>query len=103
MFVSMTRARTSDQPIENATIVAEEMVRWLREIEGFHGMVMLSREGSSVGVTFWESRDVAEKHKVARMQFIERMLSVADVELEEILEYDVTFADVGPLRAGFVA
>jgi hypothetical protein len=27
--------KTSDQPIENATVVAEEMLRWLREIEGF--------------------------------------------------------------------
>jgi hypothetical protein len=101
MFVSLTRAKTSDQPIGNATIVAGEMVRWLREIEGFEGMVMLSREGSSVGMTFWQSRAIAERHKAARMQFIDRMLSVADVELEEILEYEVTFADVPELRVGF--
>jgi hypothetical protein len=100
VYVSMTRVRTSDQPIENATIVAEEMLRWLRDIEGFEGMVMLSREGSSVGLTFWANREVAERHRVARMQFIERMTSAADVEVEEIVEYEVTFAELGPLTAG---
>jgi hypothetical protein len=97
VFVSLTRVTTSDQPIENATIIAEEMLRWLREIEGFHGMVVLSREGSSVGLTFWESREVAEQHRVARMQFLDRMTSVADVQIEEILDYDVTFANLGPV------
>jgi hypothetical protein len=100
VFVSLTRVKTSDQPIENATIVGEEMERWLREIEGFDGFLMLSREGTSIGLTFWKSREVAEQHRVARMQFIDRMLSAADVQIEEIVDYDVTFAHVGPLTIG---
>jgi hypothetical protein len=98
VYVSGARVRTSDQPIENATIVAEEMHSWLREIEGFEGFVMLSRPGSTIGLTFWESRDVAEHHRVARMEFLDRMTSVADVEIEEVLDYEVTFADVGALK-----
>ena len=47
--------------------------RWLRDIEGYHGFLMLSQEGSAIGLTFWESRDVAEHHRTVRMQFIERM------------------------------
>ena len=97
MFVSLTRVSTSDQPIENATIVAEEMVRWLRDIDGFEGFVMLSRPGSSVGLSFWESRDVAEEHREARVRFIQRMTSAADVVVEEMVDYDVAFADVGRL------
>ena len=31
------------------------MVRWLREIEGFDGFVMLTGEGSAIGLSFWES------------------------------------------------
>jgi hypothetical protein len=99
VYVSFTRVTTSDQPIENATIVGEEMVRWLREIEGFAGMLMLSREGTTVGLTFWESREAAERHRVARMQFIERMTSTADVQVEEISDYDLTFAHLEPLLA----
>jgi hypothetical protein len=100
MFVSCTRVRTSDQPIENATIVAQEMTRWLRDIDGFEGFLMLSREGTTLGIAFWESREVAERHRVARVQFIERISSVVGVEIEEMVEYQVTFAELGPLSVG---
>jgi hypothetical protein len=96
VYVSYTRVNTTDQPVENAAIVAEEMVRWLREIEGFDGFLMLSREGTTLGLTFWESREVAERHRVARMQFLNRMTSVADVEIEETTDFEVVFADIGP-------
>ena len=56
MYVSLTRAKTTGQPMENATIVAEEMVRWLRDIEGFEGFLMLTSDGTAVGLSFWESR-----------------------------------------------
>ncbi len=101
MYVSLTRVKTSDQPIENASIVGEEMLRWLRETEGFEGFLVISREGSTLGLTFWESQAVAERHQVSRMQFLERMTSVADVEIEEIVDYEVTFAQLGPLVANF--
>lgn len=97
MHVSLTRVSTGDQPIANATVVAEEMLRWLREIEGFEGLLMLSRPGSTLGLTFWQSRDAADRHRQARMEFLERMTSVAAVEVEEVLDYEVTFASLGAL------
>jgi len=97
VYVSLTRVTTGEQPIANATIVAEELARWLRDIDGFEGIVMLSRSGESLGLTFWESREVAEAHLPARIEFIERMTSVAGVQLEEILEYRLMFAELGPL------
>ena len=97
MYVSLTRVKTADQPIENATLVAEEMERWLRELEGFAGFLMLSREGTTLGMTFWESRDAAERYGAIRMQFLSRVTSIADVEIEETLDYDVTFARLGRL------
>lgn len=100
MFVSLTRASTGDEPAENATLVAEEMHRWLRDIEGYHGFLMLSQEGTAIGLTFWESRDVAEQHRTVRMQFIERMTGVARVQVEEMSQYDVAFADLPALTAG---
>jgi hypothetical protein len=100
VYVSLTRVSTADEPIQNATIVAEEMARWLRDIDGFEGLLMLSREGTTVGLTFWESREVAERHRVVRMQFLERMTSVAGVQVEETVDYDVTFAHLGPLMLG---
>jgi hypothetical protein len=93
VYVVLTRVKTTaDQPVETATIVAEEMERWFRDIDGFEGMLMLSREGSTVGVTFWESRDVADRHRVARLEFLERMTSIAGVEVEESIDYDLMFS-----------
>jgi hypothetical protein len=100
VYVSFTRVNTSDQPIENATIVGEEMLKWLRDIDGFEGILLLSREGTTVGLTFWESFEAAHRHRVVRMQFLERMASIADVQIEEILDLQVTFAHLGPGMTG---
>jgi hypothetical protein len=98
VYVSVTRASTGDLPIENATIVAQEMMRWFREAEGFEGLLFLSREGTTLGLTFWESREVAERQRVSRMQFRDRMTAVAGAQVEETVDYEVTFADLGPLQ-----
>lgn len=101
MYVSYTRVDTTASPVDNAEIVAEEMVTWLRDIDGFEGFLMLQGETSTIGLTFWESREVAERHRVARMQFVERVSSVAGVEIEERLEFEVAFAELGPRLASF--
>ncbi len=98
MHVTLTRVSTGDQPIETATIVAEEMHGWLRDLEGFEGFLMLSREGTTLGLTFWKSSEVAERHRTTRTQFRERMTSVAEVQIEEVVDYQVMFAHLGPLE-----
>ena len=100
MHVTVTTADTSGEPIENAPIVAEEMERWLREADGFEGFLMLAHEGKAVGLAFWADREVAERHGLARAQFRERMLSIAGVRIEDVVDYDVVFARLGP---GFAA
>ena len=100
MHVTLTRVSTRDQPIENATIVAEEMHRWLRDLEGFEGFLMLSREGTTLGLTFWASTEVAERHRASRTEFRERMTGVAEVEIEDVVDYRVTFADLRGLTPG---
>ena len=96
MYVALTSANTGDQPSENATIVAEEMYRWLRETEGFEGLLFLSREGTTLGLTFWESREIAERHRASRMQFRDRITSAAGVGAGETVDYEVTFVRLGP-------
>jgi hypothetical protein len=98
VFVSLTRVRTGDQPIENATIIAEEMVEWFRGLEGFLGFVMLSREGTTIGLSFWDDRDTALRNRMPRAQFIERISGLVDVEIEEREDYEVTFADLDGLQ-----
>jgi hypothetical protein len=96
MHVSVTRVNTFDQPISNATMVGEEMLRWFRETEGFAGLMFLSREGTTVALTFWESQEVAERHRTSRMQFRDRMTAAAGVEVVETVDYELTFAHLPP-------
>jgi hypothetical protein len=94
VYVSLTTVATGDEPVENAAIVGEEMVGWLRDVEGFQGFLMLAREGTTLGLTFWESRELAERLRPLRMQFLERMLSVAHVRVEKIEEFEVAFSQI---------
>jgi hypothetical protein len=96
VYVAVTTADTSGEPIENASVVGEEMDRWLRDTEGFEGFILLAAEGKAVGLAFWASREVAERHNHARTQFRERMLSIAGVRIEEVVDYEVAFARFGP-------
>lgn len=88
----MTTAATGDEPAENATMVGEEMTGWLRGVDGFDGMLMLYKPGTTVGLTFWESGEVAERVRPLRMQFLERIASVADVEIDRIEAFEVFVA-----------
>ncbi len=94
MHVSVTRTQDlSEQPIEVAVIAGEEMLRWLRGIEGFEGLLMLTNEeGAALVLTFWESREVAEEHRAARMQLRDNVTSAVDARVEETVGYEISFA-----------
>lgn len=100
MYVTLTTADTTGASIEDASVVGEEMARWLRDTDGFEGFLLLAGEAKAVGLAFWASREVAERHNHARSQFRERMLSIAGVQIEDVSDYEVAFARLGPgLRA----
>jgi hypothetical protein len=100
VYVTVTTADTTGASTEDASVVGEEMDRWLRDADGFEGFMLLAGEGKAAGLAFWASREVAERHNHARAQFRERMLSIAGVQIEEITDYEVAFARLGPgLRA----
>lgn len=98
MHVTVTRVKTADQPIENAAIVADEMERWLRELEGFRGFLMLAREGTTLGLTFWSSHELAERYREKRQAFAERMTAIALVEIEEVLDYELAYGRLGAVE-----
>jgi hypothetical protein len=97
VYVSLTRVSTVGVSPDVPTIVADELQRWLVDLEGFRGFLMLAREGSSIALSFWESREVAERHRVARSQVRERVTTIAGGTVEEVVEYEVAYAQLGPL------
>jgi heme-degrading monooxygenase HmoA len=98
VFVTVTKTRSlTDDPIEVATIAGEEMLPWLQAIEGFEGLLMVSSEteGTTLVLTFWESREVAERHRAPREKFRDRVTAAVGVRVEEVVDYELTFADLG--------
>ena len=70
---------------------------WLRQIDGFEGLLLLSNEteGATLVLSFWESREVADAHRVARMEFRDRITSTVGVEVVETMGFEVAFAELG--------
>jgi hypothetical protein len=61
---------------------------------------MITNEaGATLTLTFWRDRDVAERHRTARMEFRDRVTSAVNVTVEETLDYDVSFVHLGPRLA----
>jgi heme-degrading monooxygenase HmoA len=99
VYVSLTRTKGLEgQPLEVATIAGEEMVPWLREIDGFDGLLMLTNEeeATTLVLTFWEDREVAERHRAVRMRFRDRVTAAVHVTVEETADYELSFSDLGP-------
>jgi hypothetical protein len=76
VFVSVTTVASKDRPIEEASLVGQEMEGWLREVDGFEGLMILHKDGTTLGITFWESAEVAERQRTLRVQFLERITLV---------------------------
>lgn len=100
MHATIVRVGTGEQDIATATIVGDEMLRWLRDLDGFVGLMMLSRAGTTLSMTIWESTEIAERHQAVRQEFRERISAVAQVEIETVEEFEVTFAHVAALMTG---
>ncbi len=101
MYASFTTTKGSvDDMAAVAEMAGETMVMWLREIDGFEGLLMLTDEaaGTAHVISLWRDRDVAERHQEARMQLRDRITRTVDVRVEETVHYDVPFAQVGEMR-----
>ena len=92
MHVTLTRVSTGEEPNSVATMVGEEMDRWLRDLEGYEGFLMLSCDGTTYGMTFWESTEAAERYGALRSEFRERMVGLTGAEIEEVVDLDMTYA-----------
>ncbi len=96
MYATMTTTRgaTTEDNATVAEIVGETMVEWLRDIEGFGGLLMLSDAGTGTThvIALWESEELAERHHAARMRLRDRVTATVGVEVLDTVPYDVTFA-----------
>jgi heme-degrading monooxygenase HmoA len=95
VYASLTVTTGSNENMaELAVLAGEAMVTWLREIEGFEGLLMLSNSdtGTTHVISLWESREVAERHRESRMRLRDSVTATVDVHVEETVNFDVLFA-----------
>ena len=105
MYVSVTTTKGSPGQPELGPVVGEQMLAWLRGIDGFEGLLMLDDDGSgtTLTLTFWRDRGVADRHWAARMQFRDRVTAAVNVNVEETVDYDVSLSIWDPLRGNDAA
>jgi heme-degrading monooxygenase HmoA len=94
MHVTVTTTQgAADMPNGIARIAGEEMLPWLQQIEGFEGLLMLADgRGRTLVVSFWESRELADRHAAARAEFRDTITSTVDVRVEDVSEYELVFS-----------
>ena len=98
--VTTTHGSNEDMP-QLAVMAGEAMLTWIRDIEGFHGLVMLTRQatGTTHVISFWESEEIAQRHRVARMKLGERITATLNIAVQHTESYDVSFADLPEIHA----
>jgi hypothetical protein len=97
MHATLTTTRGSNEDMAGLAVMAgEAMVAWLRDIDGFYGLVMLTSQetGTTRVVGFWESEEVARRHRAARLRLGERITATLNIEVHETESYDVSFAQL---------
>ena len=77
-------------------MVGEEMYRWLRDVEGFEGLLVLDNHevGTTYVLALWASREVAELHRVARANLRDRVAATVGVEILDTEGFEVAFGVV---------
>ena len=96
MFASMSTIRGDHPELEaTAKIVGDTMLTWLREFDGYAGLMILTNQGSGLAqvITFWESEEAAERSKLARLKMRDQMTATVQMEVTSTEPYAVAFDD----------
>lgn len=96
MFANMTTIKGDVADLESdATMAGEALLPWVREFEGYKGMVVLTdgESGTAHFVTFWEDEDALKRSAKGRKDVREQMARTAGVEIAGVQAYSVLLID----------
>jgi hypothetical protein len=91
----MTTVRGPGDAAMTAKLAGEAMLEWLRDFEGYQGLLILADQEAGVVriITLWETREAAERSEHSRRQVRERMVATAEGEIESVDLYEAVFED----------
>ena len=98
MFASVTAFRGQYMDLDGAAKAAgESMEGWLREFDGYLGLLILTNQesGSAYALTFWESEEAAEQSRPGRARMREQMAATIGIELVSNEHHSISYRD-GP-------
>lgn len=98
MFASMSTFRGQGVDLETAARAAgESMEAWLRQFEGYLGLLLLTNQetGQAHALTFWEDAESVRQSEHGRAQMRERMAATIGIDVIAADSYAVSFRD-GP-------
>lgn len=92
MYASLTTVRGAGPEVSTtARMAAESMLTWLREFEGYRGLLILGdpESGKSRIVSFWDNLEALESSDKSRREVRESLVAVAGAELESVVRYEL--------------
>src|SRR5215211_5324537 len=96
MYLSVTTVTDAGpQVAQTAEMAGESMVTWLRDFDGYGGIVILAdpESGTARFMTFWDSKESAERSERGRKQVRESMIEAAVATLESVQLFEVILDD----------
>ncbi|HEX5469183.1 MAG TPA: hypothetical protein VFW80_09070 [Gaiellaceae bacterium] len=78
-----------------ARMASEAMLSWLRQIDGYRGLLALVDEESATAyfVTFWEDAQAVQKSRTSRTSLRNQLAATAGAEVVGTEEFTVAYAD----------
>ena len=96
MFANMTTVKGDIPDFEfGATSAGEALLPWIREFDGYEGMIVLidDESGTARFITFWEDEDALKRSAKGRKEVREQLAKRAGVEIESAQPYKVRLVD----------
>ena len=96
MHASLTTVRAAGPDVaDTARLAAESMLTWLREFDGYRGLLVLAdaEAGKARIMTLWESSEDIERSARGRAQVRESMVAAAGAEVESVERYELVLDD----------
>jgi hypothetical protein len=96
MFASMSTFSAAGMDMaETARLVGETMEPWMREFDGYEGLLILTDQESGLArmITFWSDWDAVERSRHGRLKMRDELSVTMGVRVEGTEPYEVAFRD----------
>ena len=96
MYASLTTVRGGGPDVGvTARMAAESMLTWLRDFDGYKGLLVLAdpESGTARIMTLWASEEALERSERGRAEVRHSMISAAGAQLESVERYELVADD----------